>query len=77
MKFIVTTAVALFAGAALADPPPIPRPPIGGSPPHGYTTVGSFYLPRQGAQYAVPKAPGGSCPHGWLASGSACLRSGR
>jgi hypothetical protein len=37
----------------------------------GYTSSGS-----QGAQDAIAKPPNGSCPWGWISSGSYCLRSG-
>ena len=43
---------------------------------HGYTSSGSFCVPSQGAQEAIPLPPSGTCPHGWTRSGSYCLRSG-
>ena len=42
----------------------------------GYASNGSFCVPSQGAQDAVPKPPNGVCPFGWTASGLYCLRSG-
>ena len=39
--------------------------------------VGSFCVPGQGAQDAIAKPPNGTCPHGWLSSGSYCLRARR
>lgn len=45
-----------------------------GSCPHGYGTSGAYCVPRDGAQYAIPKPRTGSCPHGWLASGDFCVR---
>jgi len=62
---------------ALTQPLPQPMPPgPGGSCPHGYSRSGSFCVPRQGAQDAIPLPPNATCPHGWLRSGSFCLRSG-
>lgn len=70
--------VVLLAGAAAnADPLPVPKPiGPGGSCPFGYTSSGSFCVPSQGAQDAIPKPPNGTCPFGWTSSGSYCLRSG-
>jgi hypothetical protein len=70
-------ALVLAASSAIADPLPLLRPPKGGSPPFGYVTSGSFYVPTQGASEAIPKPPNGTCPWGWLSSGSYCLRQGR
>jgi hypothetical protein len=68
--------IALVPSLALAlQPVPKPSGP-GGSCPHGYTASGSFCVPSQGAQEAIPLPPNGSCPHGWTRSGSFCLRSG-
>jgi hypothetical protein len=74
----ITTALAAILGtAALAEPLPQPKPSgPGGSCPFGYTTSGSYCVPSQGAQEAVPKPPNGTCPFGWTSSGSFCLRSG-
>ena len=69
-------ALLLAATAAGAEPLPVPKPPIAGSCPHGYTSSGSFCTPAQGAQDAVARPPNGSCPFGWTSSGSYCLRSG-
>jgi hypothetical protein len=69
--------IALLPSLALAQPLPQPKPAgPGGSCPHGYTSSGSFCVPREGAQDAIPKPPNGTCPWGWTASGSYCLRSG-
>jgi len=68
----VTAAPALAQGGAL----PLPKPPVAGSCPHGWTASGSYCLPSQGAQDAIAKPPNGSCPWGWTSSGSYCLRSG-
>jgi hypothetical protein len=78
VKTIAVIAVmALCATAALAEPLPVPKPGgPGGSCPHGYTSSGSFCVPSQGAQDAIPKPPNGTCPWGWTSSGSFCLRSG-
>ncbi|HEY2533869.1 MAG TPA: hypothetical protein VGJ20_39095 [Xanthobacteraceae bacterium] len=44
---------------------PVPKPPgPGRSCPHGYTASGSFCIPSQGAQEAIPLPPNGTCPHG-------------
>jgi hypothetical protein len=70
---------AAFAGVmhAHADPLPQPKPPgLGGSCPHGYNSSGSFCVPGQNAQDAIPLPRGGTCPWGWTASGSYCLKSG-
>ena len=48
MKLIVTVIV-LLPSLALAQPLPQPKPPGGGSCPHGYTSSGSFCVPREGA----------------------------
>ena len=79
MKIITIIIAALvLAISANAEPLPQPRPSgPGGSCPHGYFTSGSFCMPNQGAQDAVPKPPSGTCPWGWASSGSFCLRSGR
>jgi hypothetical protein len=73
---LATVAVLAIGGAAFAQPLPVPKPPIGGSCPHGYTSSGSYCVPAQGAQDAIPKPPNDTCPWGWTASGSYCLRSG-
>jgi hypothetical protein len=68
--------VALLPSLALAQQP-VPKPSgPGGSCPHGYTSSGSFCVPRAGAQDAIPLPLNGTCPHGWTRSGSFCLRSG-
>lgn len=68
----------LLSLPALAEPLPEPKPAgPGGSCPHGWSASGSFCVPRQGAQDAVPLPPNGACPHGWTRSGSFCPSSGR
>jgi hypothetical protein len=73
-------AVALIGAAAFAahaDPLPQPKPPgPGGSCPYGYYSSGSFCVPGQGAQDAVPLPRGGTCPWGWTNSGSYCVKGG-
>jgi hypothetical protein len=77
MKLAIIVALQLAATAALAEPLPQPRTPgPGGSCPYGYLACGSFCMPAQGAQDAIPKPSSGGCPVGWTASGSYCLRSG-
>ena len=47
--------IALLPSLALAQPLPQPKPAgPGGSCPHGYTSSGSFCVPREGAQDAIP-----------------------
>jgi hypothetical protein len=71
-------AIALLIAATndscgIAAPLPQPKPVgSGGSCPHGHLTC----APAEGAQDAVLKPPDGTCPFGWLPSGSFCLRSG-
>jgi hypothetical protein len=55
-------------------PQPKPTGP-GGSCPHGYASSGSFCVPREGAQDAIPLPSNGTCPRGWTRSASHCLRS--
>jgi len=38
---------------------------------------GSFCTPSPGAADVIAKSSNGTCPRGWIASGSYCLRSGR
>jgi hypothetical protein len=77
MKNLLVALAALAAFPALAHPLPQPKPPgLGGSCPFGWTSSGSFCIPAQGAQDAIPKPHDGTCPFGWTASGSYCLRSG-
>jgi hypothetical protein len=52
--------VAILTLRYLRDSPTGP----GGSCPHGYLASGSYCVPTQGAQDAVPKPPNGSCPWG-------------
>jgi hypothetical protein len=52
----------LAAGAAYGQPSPVPAGP--GGCPYGWAAVGSYCQPPQGAQGAVPIAPGGGCPYG-------------
>jgi len=67
----------LLPTLALAQPLPVLKPVgPGGSCPFGYTTSGSYCMPRQGAQDAIAKPANGTCPWGWTSSGSYCLRSG-
>jgi hypothetical protein len=76
-KLTTIIAMALLPSLALAQALPQARPiGPGGSCPHGYTSSGSFCVPREGAQDAIPLPPNGTCPHGWTRSGSYCLRSG-
>ena len=64
-RAMIVFTLMLLAAAALAEPLPQPRPVgPGGSCPYGYYSSGSFCVPSQGAQDAVPKAPRGSCPWG-------------
>jgi hypothetical protein len=73
---ITAIIIALLPSFALAQQP-LPKPfGPGGSCPHGYTSSGSFCVPRAGAQDAIAVPPNGGCPHGWTRSGSFCLRSG-
>ena len=54
---IIAAALVLVTSVG-ADPLPKPKPVgPGGSCPHGYFTSGSFCVPSQGAQDAVPKPP--------------------
>jgi hypothetical protein len=77
MKLTTIVIVLLLPSFALAQPLPQPKPSgPGGSCPHGYTSSGTFCVPREGAQDAVPLPSNGTCPHGWTRSGSYCLRSG-
>jgi hypothetical protein len=68
----------MLIASAHADPlPQLKRSGPGGSCPYGYFTSGSYCVPSQGAQDAVPKPPNGTCPWGWTSSGSFCVRSGK
>jgi hypothetical protein len=70
--------IVFMMGTAHAEPLPLPKPPgPGGSCPHFYLASGSYCVPSQGAQDALPKPPNGTCPWGWTASGNYCLRSQR
>jgi hypothetical protein len=74
----IIIAFVLITSGANAEPLSQLKPSgPGGSCPYGYFTSGSFCVPSQGAQDAVPKPPSGTCPWGWTSSGSFCLRSGR
>jgi hypothetical protein len=73
LVIIIALLPSVALGQALAQPKPAGP---GGSSPHGYTSSGSFCVPREGAQDAIPLPPTGTCPHGWTRSGSYCLRSG-
>jgi hypothetical protein len=42
----IVLAILLLATAALADPLPVLKPQVGGSCPHGYSTSGSYCVPR-------------------------------
>ena len=77
VRVLIVVALVMWLASALAEPLPQPKPPgPGGSCPHGWLASGSFCVPSQGAQDAVPKSASGTCPWGWTASGSYCLRSG-
>jgi hypothetical protein len=77
MTAIFAALMVIATAPALAEPLPQPKPPgPGGSCPHGYFSSGSFCVPSQGAQDAIPKPANGTCPFGWTSSGSYCLRSG-
>jgi hypothetical protein len=62
---MIIAAVLVLVTGARADPLPQPKPSgPGGSCPHGYFNSGSYCVPSQGAQDAVPKAPNQTCPWG-------------
>lgn len=50
----LTILITLLPSLASAQPLPQQRPMQGGSCPHGYSASGSFCVPREGAQEAVP-----------------------
>ena len=75
MKGFIIVAAILLPSLAVAQPLPQPKPPSGTCP-HGFSASGSFCVPRQGAQDAVPLPPNANCPFGWTRSGEFCLRSG-
>jgi hypothetical protein len=56
---------------------PLPMPFHGGSCAHGWVRSGSFCVPSQGAQDAIPLPRNGNCPFQWTRSGQFCLRSER
>jgi hypothetical protein len=67
MRTLVALAIAALLSSALAQPFPQPMSPgPGGSCAHGWSRSGSFCVPRQGAQDAIPLPPNSTCPHGWL-----------
>lgn len=74
MKLITAIIATLAPSMALAQP--MPQPFLSGSCPHGYTRSGSYCVPREGAQEAIPLPPNGTCPWSWMRSGSYCLRGG-
>jgi len=63
---------ALVTTSALTEPLPAPKPPGPGG-----IASGSFCTPSPGASDAIAKPSNGTCPWGWIASGSYCLRNGR
>jgi hypothetical protein len=77
MALLVIALLMWLIGTLAAAPLPQPQPQgPGGSCPHGYLASGSYCVPSQGAQDAIPKPPNGTCPWGWTASGAYCLKSG-
>jgi hypothetical protein len=73
----IIIALLLLTSPAFAQVLPQPKVGVpGGSCPFGYTSSGTFCIPSQHAQQAVPLPPNGTCPFGWTRSGSYCLRSG-
>jgi hypothetical protein len=52
MMRLTVAVVALMPSLALAQP--LAQPWTGGSCAHGYTRTGSFCVPREGAQDAIP-----------------------
>jgi hypothetical protein len=62
----------LISTAALAEPLPVPKPPVRAALAR---TAGCRRASSQGAQDAIAKPAGGSCPFGWMVSGSYCLRA--
>jgi hypothetical protein len=76
MKLILTIALALSATAALADRLPV-SPQIIGSCRDGYSLLNGVCVPSPRAIDFIPMPASGSCPDGWLSSGSYCLRIGR
>jgi hypothetical protein len=77
MSYRMAIIAAVLPSAAQAASLPLPKPPgPGGSCPHGWLASGSYCVPSQGAQDAVPNPPNGTCLRGWTASGNYCLRSG-
>jgi hypothetical protein len=70
MTLVAAFVLVLAAGAAHAQPSPVPAGPSGC--PYGWAAVGSYCQQPRGAQGAVPLAPGGGCPFGWAAVGSYC-----
>jgi hypothetical protein len=76
MTRIITIIVVLAFAAGVASADPLLVPFTGGNCQFGYYWTGSYCVPSA-APGAAGKPPGGSCPNGWLASGNACVRSGR
>ena len=72
MKIALSLMLALVKTTALTEPLPAPKPPGPGG-----IASGSFCTPSPGASDAIAKPSNGTCPWGWIASGSYCLRNGR
>src|SRR5262249_47397751 len=63
MKTALSLTLALVTTTALAEPLPVPQPP----------GQAARAPPTQGTEDAIAKPSNGTCPWGWIASGSYCL----
>jgi len=73
---LTATLILLATSFAYAEPSPVPMPERGGSPAWLFPISRLLCALSQRRDAIIPQR-NGSCPHGWTASGSFCLRSGR
>jgi len=77
MKTALSLMLALSATALNAKPQSRSRRPRAARARTAYIASGSFCTPSPGASDAIAKPSNGTCPWGWIASSSYCLRNGR
>ncbi len=71
---LLTLALTLANGSALAQQPVRPLPKVGGCP-LGYYASGNYCVSSPSNDREAIQKTGNSCPLGWFSSGSYCVKT--